>query len=124
MKLRPYQFVCLVLLLSSLRMAHAAMPTEQCAIAQHEIERRYLSLVTGHDVARPWTQATLKSLTREVQALATLHVGVDEAHDFSQLPTAIAATKTPWAMRPPAAHCAALQSVTGFGDRNALVLAA
>ncbi len=143
MKLRPTQFVYLVILLSTLRLAEAATLPHGDRGATHHA----LGELLNPDGSGLWTQATLvdqenlwgatvtmvelrllpahPTVVRMANPFATQFIpfqtSPDPARHNLPVPTdlgaqALRTTRTPWSMRPPSAHCVALQSVTGFGD--------
>jgi len=121
-KLRPVQFVCLVLLLSSLPATHAlATPGPQ------QLDERYLSLVLGHEAIGGWDAVKLNALVTHLQgsthAAEETGVRIVYSRETSLSDDLLAITRTPWTMRPPAAQCVALQSVTGFGKTASPALA-
>jgi len=121
-KLRPVQFVCLVLLLSSLPAAHAlATP------GPRQLEHRYISLVLGHEAIGSWDSVKLNALVRHLHgsthSSAAVSVRIVYSRDPAVTRTDLAITRAALTMRPPAAQCVALQSVTGFGETASPALA-
>jgi hypothetical protein len=115
-KLRPAHLVGLILLLSALRGAEGAI----LPAGEYSFDARY-GLVLSQDRAGVWTevkQTDHKSTWRLIGGgfILSPHIATPPAnHVEKNLPAAeLAATRTPWTMRPPAAQCAALHCATAF----------
>lgn len=107
MKLRPIQLVCLALLLATLRLADPGAP----APGQLVLQARYLNVLLGQTNTHAIEATGQRQSARRAPAPRSVTTTLAAA--------ALAALETPWTMRPPSAHQAALQSVTGFGRRSA-----
>ena len=111
MRIRPIQLVCLALVLSTLSLADTS------ALAP----ANYLEVFL-HDYVRVWTGSvhqTAKVVRRTVGVYTRTYTQIARTTARFLTASSRAAVQTPWAMRPPSAQCAALQSVTGFGRRTA-----
>src|SRR4051794_33264911 len=117
MRLRPHHLVGLILLLTALRGAEGAV----LPAGEYTIDSRY-GLVLSQDRSGVWTEVKLSDhkpgwrigsggLFLPAHAAGTLRPPVDTG----LTPAALSSFRTPWTMRPPAAQCAAVHSVTGFG---------
>jgi hypothetical protein len=140
MKLRPIQFVYVVVLLSSLRMAGASI----LPAGEFGMDGRYLGSVLCQDCAGIWTEITLvdrgpdwgsgsgtfvmiERFSGRVHGGATVLIPQPERRfpviggaSTLALPVAsLAAYRTAWAMKPPAAQCMTIYTITGSGNGNA-----
>jgi hypothetical protein len=135
MKLRPIQLVYMVVLLSSLRMAGASI----LPVGEFGTDGRYLGSVLCQDCSGNWTEITLVDLGSgsgsgtfvRIERFAGIgHGGAitlipQPEHRFPVLSSAshlalpvasLATYRTAWAMRPPAAQCISIYTITGAGD--------
>ncbi len=138
MKLRPIQLVYLVVLLSSLRMAGASV----LPVGEFGMDGRYLGSVLCQDCSGIWTEITLVDLGPgsgsgtfvRIERFAGLgHGGATtliphpdyrfpmlSSASHLALPVASLATyRTAWTMKPPAAQCTSIYTITGAGNGNA-----
>lgn len=96
MRLRAVQLACLVLLLSSLSAAKGTtLRSGEFGLGGH-----YISTLLAQDHAATADEATLSAQ-------------LDDTRTTSIPATAEAHARIVWAMRPPAAHSAAVQALTG-----------
>jgi len=109
MKLRPIQLVCFALLLCTLSLADSS------ALAQGVVpmQARYLGalLFPGYEAGSSRPEMAKPVAARRKAFIRNMPVALP--------PAAVATLEMAWAMRPPSAQTAALQSVTGFGRRSA-----
>jgi hypothetical protein len=116
MKLRTSHLVCLILLLSALRGAEGSV----LPAGEYAFDGRY-GLVLSQDSAGVWTQVAPGDHTTRWGSGSGFILPAQLIGSFGHalqlgLPSASLATyRTAWTMRPPAAQCVDLHSVTGSG---------
>ncbi len=113
MKLRPHHLACFLLLLTTFGIAEGpATPAGQL-----RMDGSYLSALLGHHASGLWTE--LARADRRASWIGHaddfLPTGAPAAEAANLTPDSLQAARTPWTMRHPAAHAAALQSVTAHG---------
>ena len=117
MQLRTRHLVYMVLLFSALRAADGStLSVSECGFGNH-----YIGTLLDRDVTANWTKASAQKAALKAQRLigsghgrlAFLPTGVSAPLKISLPSASLAAVRTPWTMRPPAAHCAALHGVSG-----------
>jgi hypothetical protein len=111
MKLRTRHLVCMMLLLSALRAADGSvLPAEHYGFSGH-----YIGVLLSQDHTGVWTKVTVHDHARNWGSGGFLAADLTEklGHTFEAASNAsLAAYRTTWTMRPPAAHCAALYAAT------------
>jgi hypothetical protein len=135
MKLRPIQFVYLVVLLSSLRMAGASI----LPAGELQMDGHYLGSVLCRDCAGIWTEITLVDAgpawgsgsgtfvvierftggVHLIQQPERRFPAMSDKFTFALPVASVAAFNIAWAMKPPAAQCMTIYSITGSGNGSA-----
>jgi hypothetical protein len=110
MKFRPRHLVCMMLLLSALRAADGSvLPRERYGFDSHHI-----AVLLSQTSTSAWTNADAHS----IWGAFSFQQPRTSANEFlSNLPSGpLAAYRTAWTMRPPAAHSAALRAATSLAS--------
>jgi len=109
MKLRPFQLVCFALLLCTLSLADSS------ALAQGVVplQASYLGALLFPD----YESGSRRS--EKAKPIPERRKAFVRSAPAALPPAELATLATAWSMRPPSAHTAALQSVSGFGSPSA-----
>jgi hypothetical protein len=110
MKFRTRHLVCMMLLLSALRAADGSvLPTGRYGFDSHHI-----AVLLSQGSASAWTMADHKASWGNGVFIPGVRFSESASFQLDLPSGPLAAYRTAWTMRPPAAHSAAVRDATSF----------